>query len=288
MKLSESKFPFADAMLKGMGQIMLQESALTGLLFLAGIFYGGIHMGMAAILAVFCGTLTAKILGYDQEEIASGRDGFSAALVGVALMFYFQPVLIVWIAVVFGSALATILQHGFILRKISVFTLPFVLVTWIVIYVFHHVYPVGAPVSGIPKMPEVHNFTFALRGFGQVIFQGSAIAGFIFFIAVFVHSPVAALYGIAGSVLGAMLALGFSMPVEGIEMGLFGYNAVLCAIAFSGEMPEDGIWALVSIAFSVLISVIMSKHGLVILTFPFVAGTCATLVFKKHIRVLRH
>ena len=33
--------------LKGLGQIMLQENSVTGLLFLIGIFYGSIAMGLA-------------------------------------------------------------------------------------------------------------------------------------------------------------------------------------------------------------------------------------------------
>ncbi len=35
--------------LKGLGQIMLQENAITGLLFLAGIFYSSATMGLAAL-----------------------------------------------------------------------------------------------------------------------------------------------------------------------------------------------------------------------------------------------
>ena len=79
------KFPFVIILLRGLGQIMLQENAATGVLFLIGIFYGSTTMGIAAILSVCCGTLTAKILGYDKSEIEKGLYGFSAALVGVAL-----------------------------------------------------------------------------------------------------------------------------------------------------------------------------------------------------------
>lgn len=41
--------------MRGMGQIMLQENALTGFLFLAGIFYGSAYMGFAALAAVVTG-----------------------------------------------------------------------------------------------------------------------------------------------------------------------------------------------------------------------------------------
>ena len=119
-----------------MGQIMLQENAVTGLLFLIGLFYGSISMGIAAILSVCCGTITARILGYDKTEIEKGLYGFSAALVGVALILYFEPAFIVWLSIIIGSILATIIQHLFIIKKIPVFTLPFVLVTWAIIFLF--------------------------------------------------------------------------------------------------------------------------------------------------------
>lgn len=80
-------------LLKGIGQIMLQENSLTGLLFLIGIFYGSIIMGLAALLAAICGTVTAYLLKYDKTEITQGLYGFSAALVGVAAMLFLKPLL---------------------------------------------------------------------------------------------------------------------------------------------------------------------------------------------------
>jgi len=104
--------------LKGLGQIMLQENSITGLLFLVGIFYGSLTMGFAALLATVCGTATAYLLKYDKTEINKGLYGFSAALVGVAVMLFLKPTLWAWAIVVVGSALAAMLQHFFIKRKI--------------------------------------------------------------------------------------------------------------------------------------------------------------------------
>src|SRR5690606_28188740 len=153
--------------------------------FLAGIFYGSVYMGIGAILSVFCGTITAKLLRYNDGETQQGLYGFSAALVGVALPVYFEPVIAVWIAVIIGAALATIIQHFFIIKKIPVYTLPFILITWLFLYLFHQVYPV--PVSALlsADTKEGYNFAAAVKGFGQVIFQGSLFAGIAFLIGVF-------------------------------------------------------------------------------------------------------
>ncbi|WP_249219807.1 urea transporter [Chitinophaga sp. HK235] len=266
--------------LRGVGQIMLQNNAWTGVLFLAGIFYDSIIMGAAALLAVITGTLTARLLKYDEADIDAGLYGFSPTLVGVALTFYFNPVPVVWIAVVVGSVAAAMLQHFFIKRKLPGFTFPFILVTWILLYLFHHVFAPGAAVDVVGSMPVKDDFTLATHGFGEVIFQGSVIAGIIFFIAVFVNSPIAALYGVCASLLGAFISLECSEPAPDIHMGLFSFNAVLCAIAFSGNKPRDGIWVLFSVVLSVFIDVWMLQMHMAVLTFPFVAASWITLIVQ--------
>ena len=98
-------------LLKGYGQIMLQENSITGLLFLIGIFYGSSHMGFASLLAVVCGTVTAIIFKYPKAEIDKGLYGFSAALVGVAVALFLKPALASWVFIMIGSALALSLIH---------------------------------------------------------------------------------------------------------------------------------------------------------------------------------
>lgn len=270
---------FYAPLLKGIGQIMLQENTITGLLFLAGIFYGSFAMGVGAVLATICGTHTAKFLNFNKTETQAGLYGFSAALVGVALTLFFESVFIVWVAIVIGSILAAMLQHFFIVKKIPAFTFPFVLVTWVFLYLFQHVYPIGPPNLATESITE--DFTFAFRGFGQVIFQGTLFAGIVFFIGVFISSPIAALYGIVAGLLAAMISALFSAPIESVEMGLFSYNAVLCAIAFAGDKLKDGAWVLISVSISVVISLIMFHNNLIQLTFPFVAASCISIELRK-------
>ena len=165
-RLTGETVSFASIILKGLGQIMLQENAVTGLLFLIGIFYGSFTMGAAALLAVVCGTTTALLLKYEKSEIDKGLYGFSAALVGVAAILFLKPVLISWIIIIIGSALATVLQHLFIKRKIPVFTLPFVLVVWIILF-FANNYFTGI-ISELPvaTVSTNNNFTFFFKCYG--------------------------------------------------------------------------------------------------------------------------
>lgn len=277
----EKHFPWLVILLKGVGQIMLQQSAYTGLLFLIGIFCGSITMGLAALLAVSCGTLAAHVLQYDKEQTTNGIYGFSATLIGVALTFYFEATLIVWIAIIIGAVLATVLQHWFSEKKIPVFTFPFILVTWGIIYLLKDVFSVGPSVFLDIPVEINQDFAFGFRGYGQVIFQGSTLAGLLFFIGVFVNSPLHALYGFFGAVIAGFMSRLYDTPIELVMTGLLSYNAVLCAIVFSGDKIKDGIWVVAAIVFSLIVSFVMSVYKITPLTFPFVAGTWAVLIVKK-------
>lgn len=267
--------------LKGLGQIMLQENVWTGLLFLAGIFCGSVTMGMAVMLAVLTGTLTAKVLKYSKEETNAGLYGFSAALVGVAMACMFQVTIIVWLAIFAGSVLAAVVQHFFIKREIPAFTFPFILVTWLLLFLFAYFPGLATqPVAAAPLALN-NNFTALLRGFGQVIFQDNGWSGLLFFAGVLICRPVAAIYGVAAAGLSALLAYGLGAPLNDIYLGLLGYNAVLCAITFAGKKLENAMLALIAMILSVLIVMQMRKMSLPALTFPFVLASWLTIGLKR-------
>jgi urea transporter len=268
--------------LKGVGQIMLQDSAWTGLLFLTGIFYDSFILGLAAVIAVTSGTLTAMLCRYDEDEINMGLYGFNATLVGVALATFFQPQTIIWIAIIAGSALSTIITHFFIKKKFSAFTFPFIVITWALVYIFKNVHVVPPPIQTAVTEILNNDFTITSHGFGEVIFQASTLAGILFFIGVFVSSPVGALYGLAGSVISAALAFYMKAPTADITMGMFSFNAVLCAITFSGCKQKDGLFVLLAVVMSLIIEAAMIRFSLTpYLTFPFVMATWITLLIKK-------
>ena len=79
---------YIKTILRGVGQVMLQNNALTGLLFLAGIFYNSWLMGLGAIAGNFISTISAKFLKYSEEDIKNGLYGFNGTLVGIAIWFF--------------------------------------------------------------------------------------------------------------------------------------------------------------------------------------------------------
>lgn len=117
-----------------------------------------------------------------------------------------------------------------------------------------------------------------------MIFQNKLVSGLLFFVAVFISSPIAALYGLAGAIVSAIIAFEFSAPIDDINLGLYGFNAVLCAIVIAGDRVRDGIWVLLSVVLSLGVSLLMIKLGFVQLTFPFVLATWITLFLKSRLQ----
>lgn len=278
---------FFQQILRGFGQIMLQNNMLTGLLFIAGIAYGSINMALAALLAVLSATLLAKALKFDQGNLNEGIYGFSAALVGVAFLLFFKPIWITWLAVIVGGGLAAVLQHVFSKVKLPAFTLPFVLVTWLAFILANQMLPSMMAHASNPILLPKDYFMFPLLGFGQVIFQGSWIAGAVFLLAVAINAPLAAVYALAASTLTGIIALSLGQNIQDIAFGLLSFNAVLTAIVFAGPTKSDAVWCLLAVLFTLAISMLMRMHlaHLPQLTFPFVAASMIGVLLKRVIKI---
>lgn len=275
---------FYDPYLKGIGQIMLQENSLTGLMFLIGILINSPLMAVGTLLGAVVGTLTAKLLKFDEGNINSGLYGFNAALVGIALLVFFHATIVVWISIVALSALSAVLMNYCLQKKIPIFTFPFILLVWIALYLFHTVVPIEPPteaeLAGLIEETTTFNLANFGFGFGEVIFQGSFVSGLVFFLAVYLSSPNAALWGLAGTFAGGLFAGLIVDKFDAVQQGWFTFNSVLCAITFSGVQRRNGIFVLIAVFLSVVTENIMMNKGLTFLTFPFVLATWLTLVVR--------
>ncbi len=87
-----SLLAFLDSILRGTGQVMFQNNSYTGLLFLIGIAYNSWLFALAVTLGTAVSTLTAMAMGADRILVRSGMFGFNGGLVGIALLYFLQPV----------------------------------------------------------------------------------------------------------------------------------------------------------------------------------------------------
>lgn len=285
---------YAETILKGLSQIFLQENRFSGAIILLGLIIGGWEMALAATLAALAGNIFALLLGFKREEVRAGLYGFSPALCGAVLLFLFKGTWIIWLLVIVAGILSALLQHIFIQSKIKAFTFPFILVSWILIFLLNK-YTEPQPLSQNSEEDILAGSIVgsAFRGFGQVVFQGGLLAGILFLLAVFIGNPSSAIYGLSAALATTVIANLLEVPTSQINQGLFGYNAVLTAIVFSGNRKADALWAAVGICITIGIHFLLMKTNILanvggVLTFPFVAGVWTTMGLQRLLKRREH
>ncbi len=266
------------SLLTGVGQVMLQENAWTGLFFLLGIFYNSMQMGLGAIIGVILGTITAHLFKYGKKEIQKGWYGFNGTLIGIAMVFFFglNPLSILFILI--GAVLSSYVMHAMVSRKLTPYTFPFVLTTWLLILLISTTHLLPKVDHSLSDASTLQPVSAASEGLGQVMFQDNIVTGVLFAIGLFISSRVSALYGIISSILGMLIGMLF-IPLSLINIGIAGFNAVLCGIAMA--KPKFSWFPFLAIFLSILILYPFILLQLPALTFPFVLASWITLRVQK-------
>lgn len=241
---------FIDSVLRGVGQVMLQNNSYTGLIFLIGIFYNSVLLGFAALLGSIVSTLSAIILGVESKSIRAGLFGFNGVLVAIALLHFLEPTWITLGYVILATASSTVIMAATLnITKtwdLPALTTPFVLTTFLFILAcarFGQLHSTGMlPAAGLPSITVSIDgivtastvFEGVFKGVSQVFFQSNIITGILFTIGLLINSRIACLAALFGSLLGVLIAWGMGAAEPAIRAGAFGFNNVLTAIVFAG------------------------------------------------------
>ncbi|MBW7930612.1 MAG: urea transporter [Gammaproteobacteria bacterium] len=259
---------------------MLQQSALAGVLFLVGVFGNSVPMATGGILGTLAGMAAGRLLRVPAADIAAGLYGFNGALVGMALPAFLAPGWAVFMLIVAGSALSSLLMAT--VRRwlgwLPAYTAPFVLSTWLMLAAAAALALPPALGDGLPLRPGW--VAAVLRGLGQVMFQDSALAGLIFLAGLAVHSWRAAAWALAGSLCGLLCALLLGFPADLASAGLFGFNGALAGIALGLRPGSRLLLPLAGIVLSTLLLRAFQLAGLPALTAPFVLASWAVLALQ--------
>jgi urea transporter len=227
-------------------------------------------------------------------------------LVGIGLAFFLEFDFLLAVYIILGAAVSTIVMMALINLltpwDMPALTAPFVLTAWLLLFAVYQ-FDVLSPTELIaPAAPDpatvvqtelrelatgaggltvanlAHGF---FRGVGEVMFQDNLLTGVIFLIAILVNSRISAAFAAAGSAVALLTALALGGDGVAIYHGLYGFNAVLCAIALGGLFFvltwKSALYALLAAVFSVpafaAIAVLLSPIGMPALTAPFVLTT---------------
>ena len=204
-------FDFIKILLRGTGQVMFQNSAWTGLLFMIGIFWGAYAegqglVGWGALLGVTVSTVTGYLLGFPAKDGEQGLWGFNGVLVGCAFPTFMGNTVWMWLALALCSALTTWVRAGFnnVMApwKVNSFTFPFVFCTWMFLLAARAMHGLPTTHMADPALPAAFSSlgsirfgdlaVYWLKGIGQVFLINSWVTGICFLAGLFLCSRWAA------------------------------------------------------------------------------------------------
>lgn len=287
---------------RGIGQIVFQENALTGVLFVLGIALGYPLLAAGIVAGAAIGTATAWFLKFDRGQLEAGIYGFNPALVGIATLFFFPPDPVNLLLLVLGCVVSTVLTM--LVRThvpIPTYTAPFIVTTWVIFLIGSTLQVSTSATDPYAPMTLLTNpkdlpptLAAVLHGVGQIMFQDTLWAGVLFLVGLAISDREHAGWVLAGSLVGMLVAY-YHMSTgmwafeqggdalnperltrlpqfEVVALGLYGYNATLAAVALY-------LWrrSLIAPIFGMLLTVPLTELVPLLkipaLTAPFVLAT---------------
>jgi urea transporter len=301
---------FVDQTLRGVGQVMLQNNPITGFLFLVGIFISDWVSALYAILGTVTATGTALLFGAPRDEVSLGLYGLNGTLTGLGLAVYLQHDMLLLAYTIVASmfvAIVTAAIKDVFGSRCYALTGPFVITTWLFIgglftYGRLHAMPaLGAPHLTTDVGPSAAAFGFAdavtgiLNGPAQVMLQQGVWTGAIFLVALAINSPISCAAAVLGSAIGVGIGWALGAAPSAIREGLYGFNAVLTAIALGGLLfllhRITVLLAVLAVCVSTVLYgslvAVLGPAGLPALTAPFVVTTWLCLLARGALPRLR-
>lgn len=278
--LAESLGQVPREILVGVGQTLLQPSPYVGAAFLAGAFLNSPWLTLFGLVGCLSSVLIALICHYPEQERFDGLYGFNGTLAGLAVGYFYDTQLQLLGLVIPGAMVTSIIMHQMLRQGWKPFTAPYVVVSWFIVLILLVSNWVSPSPWSQPETTSIDLLESLSRGFGQPLFQENIFTGLIIICAITVRDWVQGIYAIAATFIGMACGYLAGFPIDAVNLGLFGYNGVLCAILFAGKTIQEFIWALAAIFLSIIFMRIFHIIEVPPFTFPFVLS--AWLIIWAH------
>ena len=255
---------WAEALLNGFSQVLLQRSPLCGVFCLLAILISAPSSLGGALLGAVAGLLTAQRRGYPKVRRQSGLYSYNGVLLGLLIGCHMPWSPLVPLLTIACGGLSAMLMHAWLERTpratcLNAYTAPFVLFGWLLLLFVEPSQTAMTDVNPIHALP---------RGLGQVFLLDHPLAGVMIGVGLLIANRRAALWAFIGCISGVAFVLWQSQPDLPLP-GLCGYNPALAGLAFSQARHKPWLPAS-AIALSILLQPGFAAMGLATLTAPFI------------------
>lgn len=264
------------ALLSGFSQIFLQADPGCGLLILLGIAVGAPELLGGALLGGLSSMLTAQRRGYASADIEQGLYGYNGILLGMLISMQFQWSASLPLLIMASAGLSSLMLAPWMARMrnrqwLPAFTFPFVLISWLLLELATPLQLQLRPGAMVESQPLdlINSLAAMARGLGQVLFIERPLSGLCLLLGLFVADSRAAAWGLIGSACGLGFALYQGWEQHSALAGLYGYNAVLAAIAVN-QVNRNMALPVLAIFLALVLQPGFAALGLPALTMPFI------------------
>ncbi|HEX5564845.1 MAG TPA: urea transporter [Sporosarcina sp.] len=291
---SVKRFPFLLATMKGISQVLLIENWVTGLLILTAITITSLQLGLMAFLSAAIGTLFGRLGGGNPSSVERGLYGYNPMLTGMALFLFLEGPTS-WGIALFGAVISAAFTASLMRflqpAGLPTLTFPYIVTTWLLMlssYRFEaftltdELVPQNVSHWKLEIAGEIHWASAFLDGAGQIFFLQGIAAGLLLFLGIFIADWRMGVYALVGNFIGMVTAYMLGGEHTLIDAGLYGYNAILTALAV-GVVFRDGanrltlfnviIACVLTVVFIGSVDTVLLPFGLPALTMPFAMST---------------
>lgn len=272
---------WAEALLNGFSQIVLQRHPLCGLLCLLAILIGAPALLGGALLGGVAGLLTAQRRGYPKAERQAGLYSYNGVLVGVLISQQFAWTAVLPPLILACGGLSAILMRQWLKRAsqpddLPAYTAPFVGLGWLLLGT--------VPASTLTTaQPDIVSLSAApLTGLAQIMLLDQPQAGALIALGLWLANRRSAIWALTGTSAGVLLALWLKEPTSAL-LGLHSYNPALAALALSQVRCQAWL-PLLGILLAIILAPGFAALHLPALTAPFIL---ACWLVRASLRVLR-
>jgi urea transporter len=295
-------YQFLETLCRGVGNVVFQDNAVTGLLVLIGIGISSWTASVDFLIGAAIATLRAKWFRADDHSIKHGMFAFSGGYVGLLMGVLLEkevPFLTgEWLLLlILGGILAVPLTAGLGLAfgklNISATALPILLLLWAIMAgVLYTNLPQNSVAPQVLPAGQAAAYTWEtfvygiLNGFGQIFVQVNPITGALILLGIFVNSRIGGLMALLGGVTAVLVAwaLGYDEPV--VRNGVIAFNSILTAIGLGGfflvfsgsSLVYALIGSLLALWVFLVMAVLLNPLGLPALSIGFVLVTAIMML----------
>ena len=277
---------FLQIVMNSYSQIFFSAHRGFALLIMLVTFFD-FYTGVFGLISVLASAIVGMILGFDKGILKKGLLGFNSLLVGLGLGVYYTPswylLGIVVLASLFTFFISVSMQGVIGKYGLPFLSLPFILSLWAFmlatgsfsalginergVFMLNELYTLGGQnlvniyeyINNIPIPGSLRAYFISLSA---ILFQYSALTGFVLSIGLLIFSRIA----FSLSLIGFFLAYGFynliGAEINIYDYSYFGFNYILSSIAIGGFflIPSRNayFWMILLIPFVAVLTISMN------------------------------